>query len=75
MDHIMPRGQGGPSIVENGLPLCPEHHEQKTNSQIKIDPGWLSGDQIAWLAEVGWVAWDDEGMPYGRGMNHFAPQR
>jgi len=73
VDHIMPRSQGGPSVVENGLPLCSAHHQAKTESRMKIDPAWLDQDQIAWLAEVAWVAWGDDGQPHGRGWRHFAP--
>lgn len=61
--------------MENGLILCQKHHEQKTNSEIQIQYEWLDEDQVAWLAEVGWVAWDDDGEPYGRGMRHFAPRK
>lgn len=82
-DHMWPRGQGGPSDVRNGLPLCGEFsrntpggcHPKKTASTIVIEPEWLAPEQIEWLAEVGWVAWDDDGQPYGRGWKHFAPQR
>lgn len=82
-DHMWPRGQGGPSDVRNGLPLCGEFsrntpggcHPMKTASTIVIEPDWLAQEQIDWLAEVGWVAWDEHGQPYGRGWKHFAPQR
>lgn len=82
-DHLWPRGQGGPSDVRNGLPLCGEFsrntpggcHPAKTNGTIVIEPAWLRPEQIEWLAEVGWVAWDEDGQPYGRGWRHFAPQR
>jgi hypothetical protein len=73
VDHIKPRGQGGPSVVENGLVLCNVHHQQKTDGLLLISQEWLEADQRAWLAEVGWVAWDDAGLPFGRGMRHFAP--
>lgn len=78
-DHLWPRGQGGPSHVMNGLPLCGEFsrntpggcHPQKTASTIVIEPEWLLPEQIAWLAEVDWVAWDEDGQPHGRGWKHF----
>lgn len=73
IDHIQPRSQGGPSVVENGLVLCSEHHRAKTESRLLIRYEWLAVDQVLWLAEVGWVAWDDAGQPYGRGWRHFAP--
>lgn len=70
---MKPRGQGGPSVVENGLLLCRTHHEQKTLGRLKIEYRWLDPDQVAWLADVGWVTWDADGQPYGRGWKHFAP--
>lgn len=72
MDHMWPRGQGGLSDVRNGLPLCRTHHEQKTNGTLLIRPEWLAEDQVAFLAEIGWVWWDDAGEPQGRGHKHFA---
>lgn len=75
VDHIWPRSQGGPSVVENGLVLCVAHHADKTASRIVIDPAWLDPDQVAWLADAGWVAWDGAGQPHGRGWKHFGAQR
>lgn len=74
IDHMMPRSQGGPSVVENGLVLCQLHHQAKTESRILIRPEWLDPDQVAWLREMGWVWWDDAGLPAGRGWKHFAPK-
>lgn len=74
-DHVWPRSQGGPSVVENGLFLCESHHDAKTASRIVIDPEWLTPEQIDWLAQVGWVSWNADGQPSGRGMRHFAPRR
>lgn len=71
MDHIKPKGQGGKSDVENGLPLCEEHHRMKTDSEIVIEWAWLDPDQLEYLARVGWVDWDAEGKPLGRGWKHF----
>lgn len=73
MDHVMPRSQQGPSVVENGLPLCEECHRRKTEKRMLVERSWLDDDQVAWLAEVGWVAWDDNGQPYGMGWRGFAP--
>lgn len=70
-DHVWPRSQGGPSVVENGLPLCRVCHEDKTASLLKIRPEWLDDDQLDWLAEVGWVEWNEQGQPQGRGWRHF----
>lgn len=75
MDHVKPKGQGGKNDVENGLPLCQSCHEKKTNSEIQIEYGWLDEDQVTYLAQIGWVTWDSEGEPYGRGMKHFAPRK
>lgn len=83
MDHIWPRSQGGPSVVENGLPLCGEFsrntpggcHPAKTAGRIVIEFSWLDPDQVAWLAAVGWVAWDADGQPRGRGWRHFGRRR
>lgn len=82
-DHIWPRSQGGPSDPRNGLPLCGEFskntpggcHPMKTASRIVIEPAWLAPDQIEWLADVGWVWWDADGEPMGRGRKHFASQK
>mgnify|MGYP002722322936 CR=1 FL=1 len=72
-DHMKPRSQGGLSVVENGLILCSEHHEQKTLSKLQIRKEWLDSDQVAWLAREGWVVWDESGDVSGRGMRHFLP--
>lgn len=72
MDHIWPRSQGGPSDVRNGLSLCVAHHEAKTAGTLKIRPEWLTAEQIGFLAEVGWVRWNEAGEPEGRGYKHFA---
>lgn len=71
LDHVVPRSQGGPSVVENGLPLCRPHHEDKTNGKLKFDRDWFTDEQLTWLEQVGWVAWDDEGRTYGHGWRHF----
>ena len=73
LDHIVPRSQGGPSVVENGLPLCPSDHQAKTESRLRFRFEWFDADQIAWLEEVGWVSWDADGQPAGRGWRHFEP--
>jgi 5-methylcytosine-specific restriction endonuclease McrA len=76
MDHMWPKSQGGPSVVENGLPLCRACHAMKTESRIVIEPDWLDSDQVEWLADVGWVLWDSlTGEPSGRGWKHFAARR
>lgn len=75
MDHVIPRAQQGRSDVENGLPLCREHHEGKTAGTLRIRPEWLTAPQIEYLLREGWVAWDAQGHPYGRGWKHFESWR
>lgn len=72
-DHVMPRGQGGPSVVENGTVLCREHHEAKTERRLLYRRAWLDDDQKAWLRDVEWVWWDDDGEVHGRGRRGFEP--
>ena len=69
--HIWSKGQGGPSVVENGVPLCQPMHTAVDGNRDKFRYEWFDPDQIAWLREVGWVDWDDEGQPFGRGMRRF----
>ncbi len=80
-DHIMPKSQGGLSVVENGLILCGPYsgmvrggcHLAKTESRLQIRRSWPDQDQIVWLEEVGWVRWDPKtGVMSGRGFRHFA---
>lgn len=72
-DHVMSRSQQGPSVVENGMMLCREPcHRLVTENKIQYEYDWLDPDQIVWLAEVGYVAYDDDGIPYGRGLRNFA---
>lgn len=83
MDHVIPKSQDSTARadVENGLPLCGEFsrntpggcHPKKTRSELRFDPRWFEPEQIAYFARKGWVAWDAEGQPFGRGMNHFLP--
>lgn len=80
-DHIWPRSQGGPSVVENGLMLCGEFsrntpggcHPAKTEHRMLIERSWLDPDQIDWLRDVGRVWWDADGQPHGQGWRDFAP--
>jgi len=79
MDHIKPRAQGGRSVVENGLPLCGSwsrtidggHHLAKTQGRLRFRPEWLTAAQQTYLAQIGWVDWDEEGQPFGEGWRHF----
>jgi hypothetical protein len=81
-DHIWPRGQGGPSVVENGGFLCGPWsrcssfdggcHKAHTEMKLLWRKEWLDDDQIEWLKEVGYVWWDEDGVPQGRGARRFA---
>ena len=75
MDHMHPRSQGGKSVVGNGLPLCRRHHEDKTNGRLRIDPAWLTAEQVRYLEDAKWVWWDEHGEPCGPGWKHFEPMR
>ena len=86
VDHVMERSQGGKSHVGNGLILCgPFHggsspfaegcHGAKTAGKLLIERDWLDDDQIEYLAEIGWVVWDEHGEPIGRGCRAFAAAR
>jgi 5-methylcytosine-specific restriction endonuclease McrA len=70
-DHLIPRSQGGPSVVPNGVPWCQEHHDQKTAHQLRIRPEWLDGDQLEWLAAEGHAVWDETGEVRGRHRRLF----
>jgi hypothetical protein len=71
MDHLIPRAQGGPSVVENGLPLCRVHHSLKTAHDLLVDPAWLDPDQIQWLADQGHAEWLLDGVVVGRHRRLF----
>lgn len=79
MDHIKPRGQGGQSVVENGIPLCGPfssttpggHHLAKTEGRLRFRPEWLTPAQQTYLATLRWVDWDEDGQPFGEGWRHF----
>jgi 5-methylcytosine-specific restriction endonuclease McrA len=77
-DHMIPRSQGGPSIVENGLPLCSEFgkgqcHLRKTNHELLIRRDWLDADQVEWLRASGNAWWEEDGTVAGRHNRLFAP--
>lgn len=79
VDHIKPRSAGGLSVVENGLPLggpfscaC---HDAKTAHRLKLRRDMLDPDQIAYLADIGWVWWTDDGEVWGLGRDDFDPVR
>jgi hypothetical protein len=73
--HLWPKGQGGPSVVENGLPLCQQHHGEFDSSRLQLKRSHLDVDQIAWLRAQRWVDWDADGQPFGRGCRRFQPVR
>lgn len=76
MDHMIPRGQGGPSVVENGLPLCGAFgrgcHDRKTAHLLLVKRGWLDSDQVAWLELAGHAIWLPDGTVAGRHNVLFA---
>lgn len=47
-------------------------HLAKTAGRLRYEFGWLKVDTIVFLADVGWVAWGEDGEPYGPGWRHFA---
>lgn len=76
MDHMIGRGQGGPSVLENGLPLCGPFakacHDRKTAGLLKIRREWLDSDQVAWLELAGHAIWLPDGTVAGRHNVLFA---
>lgn len=82
-NHVWPKGQQGPSVVENGMFLCGWRstvtpggcHPAVTEARLLMRRDWLDPDQVAWLAEVEYVWWDDKGEVWGRGSRRFAPVR
>jgi 5-methylcytosine-specific restriction endonuclease McrA len=77
MDHLIKRSQGGPSVVENGWPLCDEtangHHVAKDSGRLKIRREWLTERQIDWLRRNGHAEWLPDGTVAGRHCPQFAP--
>lgn len=81
LDHIHPKSQGGLYVPGNGVPVCSwrsvtipgGHHKAKTESRLKYPPSLLLPVTIEYLAAANWVAWDQDGEPYGRGCRHFEP--
>jgi hypothetical protein len=80
MHHVLPRAHGGESVVENGQPMCGPWtavgppggcHAALTEHRMCNRREWLDDDQLTWLKERGWVWWDDEGVPHGRGSRGF----
>lgn len=76
MDHVIPRAQGGPSVIENGVPLCGAFgrgcHDRKTAGRLKIRREMLDPDQIAWLELAGHAMWLPDGTVAGRHNVLFA---
>ena len=83
MHHIIYRSHCGPSVVENGIPLCGAwsstvdggHHAAAHAGKLKICPEWLTDAQRIFLAKYRWVDWDASGLPFGQGYKHFAPRK
>ena len=70
--HVQYLSQGGRDVPENGIPLCTVHHQAVHSRRVLLRRRWLFGPAADYLARVGWVAWDDDGHPYGRGHRGFA---
>lgn len=77
-DHVIPRAQGGPSVLANGLPLCGGFangcHDAKTAGRLKIHHAWLDVDQIEWLHEAGHAWWLPDGSVAGPHCRLFASE-
>lgn len=82
IDHVIPRSQGGVEHIHNGLPLCGPWskkspypngcHQAKTDRKLLLTKRMLAHDQRAWLKEKGWIDWNKDGEPIGKGMKGFA---
>lgn len=83
IDHVIPKSQGGLYVPGNGVLVCGPFsvaskfengcHDAKTNSRLQYRRDQLHPVTIEYLDEQGWVTWDDDGQPRGRGWRHFAP--
>lgn len=77
-DHLIPRSQGGPSIVENGLilggPFGCGCHDRKTAHQLLIQRAWLDPDQLTWLEQEGHATWGPDGVVSGKHCRLFADE-
>lgn len=65
MDHLIPRAHGGPSVIENGCPLCRVHHQRKTDHELLVDPDWLDIRHLIWLRDNGYAWWRPDGIVTG----------
>lgn len=65
MDHLIPRAHGGPSVIENGWPLCRTHHQQKTDHLLRVDPRWLTLRHRLWLRDHRYATWRPDGLVTG----------
>lgn len=77
VDHLIPRSQGGESVVQNGLPLGGSfgcgHHDEKTAHRLLIERDWLDPTQVTWLENEGHARWDPvTGIVSGRHCRLFA---
>lgn len=76
VDHLIPRAHGGPSIPENGLPLCLDDHVAKTEHRLLVTRDMLDADTVEWLASAGYAWWDNEtGEVHGPRRRIFAAQQ
>jgi 5-methylcytosine-specific restriction endonuclease McrA len=83
LDHVIPKSQGGLYVPGNGVPACGPFsrvsefsngcHKAKTDGELQYRRDQLHPVTLEHLADIGWVAWDEDGQPHGRGWRHFAP--
>jgi len=71
--HIVHRSMCGPSVVENGMPLCRAHHDAVHAYLVRVSPDWLTDTQIDWLDRGGHARWEDDGTVSGAHCKLFAP--
>lgn len=73
---MIPRSQGGPSVVENcvilGGPFGCGCHDRKTAHTLLIQREWLTRAQVWWLEAEGHAWWLPDGTVAGRHCVLFA---
>jgi hypothetical protein len=43
----------------------------KTRGELLFSYEWFTVEQLAYLAKIHWVDWDEDGKPFGEGWRHF----
>lgn len=72
--HIRYKSQGGASVLGNGIPVCDFHHSMVHARRILIPKYVLEQVTLDHLRISGWVDWDGDGIPFGRGFRGFASE-